>query len=187
MKRVIVIVVILLSTSILFAQKDTAFYKHEIRVSLGEMVPYVRFDGVKYTNISFNYFYRPVKSFWVGVNFVNYFGEKIYYDWREYSFDGNFKDFSESKMKYCAILAPEIRFSCVNRKAVILYGGFSAGIGIENGFDTRTQKYPEIFPSVHITLLGVSANLGKNSNVVIGGELGFGFKGLISAHAGYRF
>ena len=181
--------VIVFFASVSYAQKDTAFYKHEIRASLGEATntSWFRFDDANFTNISVSYFYRPAKFFWAGLNFVNYIGERTHYNWREYDIDGKFNDFSQSKIKYCAFIAPEIRLSCLNMQAIIIYGGLSVGIGIENGFDSRHKKYPYIFRSSHLTLFGISGNLGKNNNIVIGGELGVGFKGLASAHAGYRF
>ena len=190
MKQIIIIAIILLSTSVLFAQEDADFYKHEVRVSHGDtfVTSEVRLEkGMSYTNFSFAYFYRPEKFFWLGVNVVNYFGEKIHHDWREYYANGSFKDFSKSKMKNCIFIAPEIKLSFVNKKMVILYGALSGGIGLENGYDTQKQKYPNISPCLHITYFGLSGNLGKNNNIVIGGELGVGFKGLGSVHAGYRF
>ena len=190
MKRIVVITIILLASYIiLHAQEEVGFYRHELRAALGEAstTSYFRFEEKRFTNISVSYFYRPVNFFWAGMNFVNYFGEKTYYILREYDLDGNHRDFSESKMKYCAFIAPEIRLSCVNRRAVIVYGGLSAGIGIENGFDNQRQKYPYIFRSVHFTFFGISGNLGPNDNIILGFELGFGFKGVVSAHAGYRF
>jgi len=191
MKRIIIIAVVLLFASVLYAQKDTDFYKHEIRVSHGgtifahELIGLEK--GVSFHNYSLSYFYRPVKSFWVGANFLNYFGEKTYYNWREYYVDGSFKDFSKSKTKNATIIAPEIRFSCLNKEEIIIYGALSGGIGFENGYDTRYQKYPNVFPVLHLTVLGLSCNFGKNSNIFLGGELGIGFKGLGSLHAGYRF
>ena len=119
---------------------------------------------------------------------MNYIGEKTSYDWREYDVNGSFKDFSESKMKYCAIIAPEIRLSFFNKKAVILYGALSGGVGFENGYDTQRQKYPKtLFPCLHLSYFGLSSNFGKNNNIFLGGELGVGFKGLASIHVGYRF
>jgi hypothetical protein len=65
---------------------------------------------------------------------------------------------------------------------VNLYGVFSGGIGIENGYN-----YRYIFRSFHLTYFGFSCNFGKNKNIFLGGELGIGFKGLGSIHGGYRF
>ena len=192
MRRIFVTAVVLLSVSVLYAQRDSVVYKHEIRASLGESVlfPFLWLDDeneMRYSNFSFSWFYRPVKYFWTGVNFVNYLGEKIYYHWREYDVDGGFEDFSKSKMKYCAIIAPEIRISFVNKEAIILYGALSGGIGIENGYDNREKNFPVIFSCFHLTFFGLTCNFGKNNNIFLGGEFGIGFKGLGSIHGGYRF
>jgi hypothetical protein len=190
MKRIIIIAIILLSAMALYAQKDNDFYKHEIRASFGDAIVTSEFRlerGISYSNFSFSYFYRQEKFLWAGVNFVNYFGNKINYDWREYDVNGNFKDFSKSKTKYCAIIAPEIRLSCLNRERVVIYSALSGGVGIENGYDTQRQKYPNVFPAFHLTYFGLSGSFGKNNNIFLGGELGIGFKGLGSIHGGYRF
>ena len=128
-----------------------------------------------------------MKWLWLGVNSVNYFGENIHYDWREYDVNGNFTDFSEPKRKYCFAIAPEIRFSFINTKSVILYGALSGGIGWEGGYDKSNETYPHLFPYYHITYFGISGNLGKNKNITIGGELGISKKGILQVHAGYRF
>jgi len=189
MKRIFFSAVILLSTLVLYAQEDIDFNKHELRVSLGpSLVAEIWIqDGIRYHNISVAYFYRPVKHFWVGANFINFLGDKINYNWREYNIDGSFSDFSKSKMKYCAVIAPEIRFSFVNRESVILYGALSGGIALEDGYDNRWTKYPEILPYIQLTYFGFSCTFGQKKNIFLGGELGLGFKGLISMHGGYRF
>jgi len=189
MKRIVFTAITMLSTSVLYAQKDTSFYRHEVRASFGEAISCMIWlqNEAYYANFSVAYFYRSVKWFWVGGNFVNYFGEKLYYNWREYYSDGSFKDFSESKIKYAAAIAPEIRFSFLNKRAIILYGALSAGIGWENGYDNKQQKYPRVFPYFHLTYFGLSANFGKKNNIFLGGEVGIGFKGIFSMHGGYRF
>ena len=198
MKRIIFIVAILLSTLGLKAQKDTTFYRHEVRASAGGAILATvfwtaeswgdrRFDAALYANVSFAYFYRPVKWFWVGGNFVNYAGDRIYYNMREYYPDGRFRDFEKSKIKYCAAIAPEIRFSYLNRKSVILYSALSGGIGWENGYDFQYRKYPKKHGYFQITYFGFSCNFGKNRNGFIGGELGIGFKDFLCIHGGYRF
>ena len=198
MKRIIYIVTILFFTSGLSAQKDSTFYKHEVKISLGDATWAQIFwtsnawgdkrnNADLYANISFSYFYRPVKWFWAGGNFVNYFGSIIHYDWREYDVNGHYRDFTKSKLKYCAVIAPEIRFSYLNRKTVILYSALSGGIGLENGFDSKRYKYPEVNYYFQITYFGFSCNFGKNSNIFLGGEAGVGFKGFFNFHGGYRF
>ena len=196
MKKIIIIAIILLSTLVLHAQKDSTFYRHEVKMSVSDAVLAHIFynswntqknNATLYANISFSYFYRPVKWFWVGGNFVNYFGSKIYYNWREYDVNGNFHDFEKSKIKYCAVIAPEIRFSFLNKKTIILYGALSGGIGWENGFDSKYYEYPKMHYYFQITLFGISGNFGKNNNIFLGGEFGVGFKGIGIIHGGYRF
>ena len=189
MKRVVLIAVILLSVSLLCAQKDSSFYRHEVKVSVGPsfVSAFWLQDEMCYANLSISYFYRPMKWLWVGGNFINLFGDKIYYFIREYNDDGTYSDFSKSKTKYCAIIAPEIRFSYLNRKNIIAYFALSGGVGWENGFDNKWHKYPKITPYFQVTYFGISGNFGKNYNIFFGGELGIGMKGLASIHAGYRF
>jgi len=199
MKKIIFIAVILFATWTLQAQKDTAFYKHEVRASVGDAVVATVFwttgstwgdrknNTTLYANVSFAYFYRPVKWFWVGGNFVNYIGEKISYEWREYYPNGSYRDFSKSKIKYCAVIAPEIRFSYLNHRAVILYSALSGGVCIENGYDSREKQYPEINRYFHITCFGFSCNFGEKKNIFLGGEGGIGYKGIFIFHGGYRF
>ena len=189
MKRIIFIAAILFFTSVLCAQKDTSFYKHEIKASIGSSLasPLWLQEDFTLFHFSLTYSYRPLKWLWIGGNFNNYFGGTIYYDWREYDVNGNYKDFSKSKVKYCAVIAPEIRFSYLNRKSIILYSALSGGIGWEDGYSRKHQKYPSLFPYFHITYFGISGNFGRNNNIFIGGELGIGMKGLLQIHGGYRF
>ena len=188
MKRIIFIAIILLFTSGLYAQKDSSFYRHEVKLSYSEaLTSSLWFKNMCHSNISIAYFYRPMKWFWIGINFNNYIGPKLYYDWREYDDNGRYKDFLTSKIKYCAAVAPEIRFSYLNNNDVVLYSSLSAGIGWENGYDDQWQKFPRTFSYLHITGFGVSCSVGKNNNVFLGGELGFGMKGFGCIHVGYRF
>ena len=191
MKRIVFIAIVLFATLRLYAQKNTVFYKHEVKVSVGDaIIPSVFQIDKKsrhYCNVAFSYLYRPEKWFWVGGNFVNYFGNRIYYNWREYDENGNFNDFSKSKMKYSVAIAPEMRFSYLNKKAAILYSSLSGGLGLENGYDDNAHKYPGIIPYFHLTYFGFSVNFGKDNNIFLGGELGFGYKGFGNIHGGYRF
>ena len=198
MRKIIIITVVLLSASGLYAQKDSTFYKHEVKMSIGDaFLPMIfwtydawgdrRNNADLYTNVSFSYSYRPVKWFWVGGNFINYFGSKIYYDWREYDVNGNFKDFSKSKIKYCAVIAPELRFSYLNKEKAVLYSALSGGVGLENGYNFSRVKYPEVNYYFHITLIGVSAYFGKDNKIFLGAEFGLGLKGFGNIHGGYQF
>jgi hypothetical protein len=188
MKRIIVAAIILLSASVLHAQKDNDFYKHELKASVGPtLFPDLWFKDECYGNFSVAYFYSPDKSFGVGVNFIGYFGEKLYYHLREYNADGSFNDFSKSKIKQCLVIAPEIRFPYLNKETVMLYGALSGGIGWEYGYNGKHVEYPKRFRYLHVTCFGFNCYFGKNKNIILGGELGIGFKGLLNIHGGYRF
>jgi len=190
MKRFFIVTVFLLFVFSLNAQKDTTFYKHEVKVSCSDAMfasIFMTSTGYYYFNFSAAYLYRPVKWFWVGGNLVNYFGNMLYYHWREYYPTGNYKDFTKSKLKYCLAIAPEIRFSYLNKKRVILYSALSGGIGFENGYNDRWEKYPKPVPYFHITYFGFSINFGENYNYFLGGEGGTGCKGFVNFHGGYRF
>ena len=196
MKRIFFATIILLSTFALSAQKEvvpnkksTSFYKHELKVSLGpsHVSAFWLQDGICHGNVSITYFYRPEKWFWIGGNVVNFWGNRIYYDWREYKADGSFKDFSKSKIKYCTAIAPEIRCSFLNKEGIILYGAFAGGAVWEFGYDTKWEKYPRRIFYYQVTCFGISGNLGENKNFLFGGELGFGRKGIVCLQFGYRF
>ena len=189
MKRIIIFAVILISTSVLCAQKDTSFYRHEIKASAGVNLAARLWlqEGDAFLNFSTTYSYRPLKWLWVGVYTINYFGERLYYDWREYDVNGNYKDFTASKTKYCFAIAQEVRFSFLNKESIILYGALSGGIGLEGGYDKKYIKYPHTFSYFHVTYFGTSGNFGRNNNIFIGMELGIGMKGLLHVYGGYRF
>ena len=194
MKRIIVILFFVFAISSINAQDDSTFFKHELKLSCSDGLlismigdGFFDIDGFFYVNISATYLYRPVKWFWVGGIFVNYIGNRIDYYWREYDVNGNYKDYSKYKLKYCAAIAPEIRFSYFHRKNTILYSGFSAGVAFVDGYDSKQHHYPKIMPYFHHTYFGFSCNVGKNKNIFLGGELGAGFKGFLNLHGGYRF
>jgi len=175
----------------LVAQKDTTFYRHEVKGSCSDAILASIFlephGWFYYANVSVAYLYRPVKWFWVGGNIVFYVGNRIDYNWREYYPNGSFRDFSKSKINFCVVIAPEIRFSYLNKKRAVLYSALSGGVGLENGYDKRYVKYPNLVPYFHITYFGFSINFGKNYNIFLGGEGGSGFKGFVNFHGGYRF
>jgi len=193
MKKPFFIIIVALFACNLYAQKDSTFYKHEVKASVGDAFLSSIFftdpwnydhknDAFLYVNLSFSYFYRPVKWFWIGGNFINYFGEKINYIWREYE-NGEFEDLEKSKNKYRAAIAPEIRFSYLNKKNAILFSSISGGVGFENSYYERIP----ISYYFHLTFFGFSCNFGKNNNIFLGCDVGVGFKGILNFHGGYRF
>jgi len=195
MKRIIFTAIILLFTSVLFAQeKDSTnkfvFPKHEVRLSYGinSLPNGIRMDEKDIWKGGFTatYMYRVVKWFWVGGNFNWQFpSDTKYYTWREYYADGSFSDFKISGTHKFFAIAPEFRFSFLNKKWVTLYGSFSIGYGM------YTKALPNDILNDYwfwnVTCIGVNIHIGKKQNFFAGCELGAGFKGTMMVHAGYRF
>ena len=188
MKRIIIVATIIsLFASVLYAQKGSSFYKHEVRLSYGIFtLP----DFSDYGGFTVNYMYRVTQWFWVGTNINWQFPSELqYYRWREYDIDGAFADFEISERNNFFAIAPELRFSYTNKERVILYSAFSAGYGIHTGIHKKTPA-SDFFNNYwywNITFFGANINIGKKQNIIVGGEFGLGFKGLYNIHIGYRF
>ena len=182
MKRIIIITVILFSTLVLSAQKKTDFYRHEARFSYGILVIPNYYGG-----FTANYMYHVSKWLWVGANINWQFPSDIEdYRWREYYIDDTFKDFEISKRDKFFAIAPEFRFSHTNLKWATLYSALSAGYGIHTGIKKSPLDDFDYW-YWNITLFGGNFHIGKKQNIIVGGELGLGFKGVYTIHAGYRF
>ena len=186
MKRIVFIAIVLLFTSALYAQRDSIFYKHEVKFSYGiYSIP----NGIRMYEkdtwkggLTVSYMYRVVKWFWVGGNINWQFPSDIeYYNWREYYADGSFKDFEISARNNFLAIAPELRFSYTNKKWVTLYSALSAGYGIQTGIYKNEYWY------WNITYFGANFHIGKQRRIFAGVELGIGFKGSMIIHGGYRF
>ena len=185
MKRIIVAAIIFLSASVLYAQKGSSFYKHEVRFSGGILVLPNYYGG-----FTANYMYHVAKWFWVGANVNWQFpSDPEYYSWREYSTDGSFEDFEISKKDKFFAIAPELRFSYTNTERLILYSGLSAGYGIHKGLNKKNLSSDILNDYLYwnITFFGANINIGKKQNIIVGGEFGLGFKGVYTIHGGYRF
>jgi len=181
MKRITFVVFILLSTLVLYAQEED--FKHEIKLSFGGTLhnftdPAAYFF---YGNCSFAYFYRPVKWFWLGVNLVGSVGEIEEYSWREYYIDNTYKDFIIAEQNYGFAIAPELKFSYLNKKNIILYSAISIGYCWDSFAYAKNHIY------FQLTGIGFSYYFGKNNRGFLGCEHGGGFKGLFNFHGGYRF
>jgi len=194
MKRIFLIAVILFSISVSYAQKDTTFYKHEVKLSYGIFsLP----NGIRMYEkdiwkggFTVSYMYRVKKWFWVGGNINWQFPSEIqYYSWREYYIDGTFNDFVISKRDNFFAIAPELRFSYANLKWVTLYSALSAGYGIYTGLNRKniSSNYINEYWYWNIVCFGANFHIGKKQNIFAGFELGAGFKGTMVIHGGYRF
>jgi len=187
MKRIMVTALVILSTTVLYAQKENSFYKHELRLSYGIMtLP----NDSEYGGFTANYSYRVVKWFWFGANINWQFPSDLqYYRWREYDSDGAFKDFETSERDKFYAIAPELRISYTNKKRSTLYSAFSAGYGIHTGIHKKTpaNNSNSHYWFWNVTFFGANFHIGKRQKFVLGGEFGLGFKGVYNIHAGYNF
>ena len=170
---------------VVFYQKDEV-KKHEVKLSYGiNTFP----NGMRMEEkdiwkggFTANYMYRVAKWFWVGGNINWQFpSEMEHYYWREYYASGSYEDFEIAKKNHFLAVAPEFRLSYVNKKWATLYFAFSTGYGIQTGIYKNEYWY------WNVTLFGGNWHIGKNQNFFVGGEIGVGFKGVNSIHAGYRF
>ncbi|MDR1591758.1 MAG: hypothetical protein LBS16_02590 [Prevotellaceae bacterium] len=195
--------------SVLSAQKECSapapeLLKHEIHLSIGDMtlsgdmIGYPRYydyysyyysygyswmlpltysEPIYIGGLSLSYYYHPAKWFWVGgwAYGAATSGGEVY--------DAHTDKLLRTNDCFMLSIAPAVRFSYLNRKAVTLYSGLAFGFsflwtdtGVNNtGF--------ELLPASQVTFFGVSFGKKLFGNV----ELGIGMKGIISAGIGYRF
>jgi len=102
---------------------------------------------------------------------------------RKYSYDYDYYDYYYGIYKpYIAhhvSLNVSLRFTYVNRPKMMLYSGVALGFGQIFSKDRKMG----MFPSGQMTFIGFS--FGKK--FYIGGEVGFGTKGIFITNIGYRF
>ena len=198
MRRFFFTAVVLLSVSVLCAQeRDSArkfvFPKHEIKISYGDAITVNQiWEETQYktnfkSNLSISYSYRHKKWLWFGINVVHYIGAPIDYHVREYDVDNNYTDYQYTTKDYGFGLIPAIRFSYLNKENTTLYSGIEMAYQwIQTHTDGVPNKKAEGL-SGHVTYFGCSFYLGKSQKVFLGGEMGYGCRGIFNIHAGYRF
>jgi len=144
--------------------------KDEIAFSIGDNMINVFWmeDWIGFGSYTFSYHHRLENWFWIGANL------NISSALERHSYITNPPDIMTNIM-----LVPSVRFSYLNKPNITLYSGLSCGFGL-----ILDYKYPGFRFFYQGTLLGFS--IGKK-NFFGGGEIGFGYKGLLSAHFGYRF
>ena len=194
MKRIFFTVFILLFTLVLYAQRDTVFYKNEIRLSYGIISLPNGFrteeKDIWKGGFTATYIYRVKKWFWVGGSVNWQFPSDLeYYRWREYYTDNTFKDFEISKRDKFVAIAPEIRFSHTHLKWAMFYTALSAGYVIHTGINKKNMSNDFLYDYWYwnITIFGANFHIGKTQNFFMGGEFGVGYKGTLMIHTGYRF
>ena len=185
MKKLCLISVLFFAIN-LYSQENRKF-KHETMVYLGAFSTVNSGFGslnAKQCAINFSYFWLPIQKLALGVNFAYRFPQIQDYTVREYFFDNKFKDFEINKEKKMLILAPEIKFFYTFDDGGEFYSGLSFGYGWHNGFQTDKKVSHFMW---NVSVVGFNFRLGKRQNIILGGEIGIGFKGILSIHGGYRF
>lgn len=125
--------------------------------------------------ISLGYMYRLRKFLWLGasVSYMGVFGDV---------FDAHDNSFLYRHKETQIAFLPSVRFSYLNKKYVTLYSGFSSGFLLNFEKDNgATNVY--FHPTFQVTAFGVSAGRKFFGYT----EVGFGYKGYITAGIGYRF
>ena len=188
MKKLCLISVLIFAINLYSQEKDSTskfvFPKHEVKLSYGIMaipnsITKMFEEDICKGGFTANYMYRVAKWFWVGGNINWQFPSEM--EQRYYWWQYNAENFEISQVNHFFAIAPEFRLSYVNKKYVTLYSAFSAGYGIQTGISKDKYYY------LNVTLFGGNFHIGKNQNFFVGGEVGMGFKGILSIHGGYRF
>ena len=125
--------------------------------------------------ISVGYMYRLRKFLWVGgsVSYMGVFGKV---------FDARDDSFLYNHTETQIALLPAVRFSYLNKKYVTLYSGISTGFLLN--FEKENGLMDVYFhPTLQVTAFGVSAGRKFFGYT----EVGWGYKGFITAGIGYRF
>ncbi len=176
------------------AQKS--FPKHEVNLGYGEPFSASLFiyQGDVWGGLDIvgrfygSYQYRLKKWLSIGGVFT-YNPYHIHYDTKIYNLNGVTID---AKTKYSKLygsvlsIAAEVRFIMFSRNWVILYGGGALGYSAEfsqNNAKNNISTYFRNAPYWQVTLFGFS--FGKN--IIFGGEIGAGSKGILNAYIGYKF
>lgn len=114
------------------------------------------------------YKYRACKWFWVGATVTYTAFASI-----DYAND------VQKSLHYITI-APEVRFSYLNKRVVTLYSGLNLGVGIRCG---EIGEFMPVGITWHANLFGVEVGTRWYGYM----ELGIGNKGIVSAGFGYHF
>ena len=172
MKKIIVSLALLFCVSIIFAQEtqentslsiDNPLPKKELALSVGD-------------NLFFTDRNEKIKAFGTyTLSYHSYSKERFGYG-AYFSFSNKINTWQNSTSAYS--LAPSIRFLYFSNANVNVYWGLSLGLGIEVYSDDYYY-----FPFFQVTGFGFS--YGKN--FFVGGELGYGHKGIGCFNAGYKW
>lgn len=154
--------------------ENTKRLKHEIALSGGDNMHHTIIMDEAYAGFgsyTLSYHYRIRNWLWCGAYF-NVSPIKEY---------GYLSGYDRAEPVTTAIsIAPSLRFSYFNKQNVSLYSAFSVGCSV---LATKEEARFGVF--YQITVFGFSISIGEK--FFVGGEAGYGYKGLLCANFGYRF
>lgn len=177
-----------------------AFNRHEVKLSYGDAfltdIYATMFTGAfnnndfnyrKFGTTTLSYHYRLLKFMWLGLDFSFTPGNRPYTT--TYYNEGQ-TPHTETRNIYRAFIAvaPNIRFSYLNREKIVLYSALSLGVMFNADINFKSDSRYDI-PFSHLysqtTFLGF--NYYPHKNIAIGAELGIGSRGFLNAHIAYSF
>ena len=160
--------------------------QNELQVEIGESLCLLGLFDIIGNNFSptfsLSYHNRALKRLWIGASLgYNQDGDYTYME----TIDGVVIDMKNFTRIHRLSLVPSIRFSYFDRKNLTMYLGGHVGMCWLNYTNPKFNhgRVNELNLFVQLTAFGIS--YGKN--FYIGGEIGFGHKGLFNFTAGYRF
>lgn len=206
MKNILILFISIFSSQLVLGQVDTSwryrFPSHEVQFGIGDPVTtdYFSFGNNRWFNhisdnnwfspdvynkttfytpaISASYLYRVVKWFSVGgsISFAGSYQQKY-----DKITDEKLGNVNHNLLTFM----PYLRFSWFNRENVTLYSGIGYGmtfVFIKNTYQPEKPKF-DFTTSGQFTAIGVTAGRKWFGYA----ELGFGYRGIISAGFGYKF
>ena len=190
MKKLFFILALIGCVSAISAQ-DTVYMKresvkinylqHDVAFSFGDGLVLAGFGlDDSFGSYSFAYHYGMKKWLSFG-GYINYtpvreysYDDDVYYDSYGY-YDYIYRKY----IAHYISLNVSLRFTYLNRPNIMLYSGTSLGFGQVFSKGNKMR----MFPSGQMTFIGFS--FGKK--FYIGGEVGFGTKGIFNTNIGYHF
>jgi len=153
------------------------YLQHDIAFSFGDGLVLSGFDLYdSFGSYSFAYHYGMKRWLSFG-GYVNYTPVREYnYHWDDYYY---YNDYRTTFISHYLSLNVSLRFTYLNIPNMMLYSGVSLGFGQVFSKENKMR----MFPSGQMTFIGFS--FGKK--FYIGGEVGFGTKGIFNTNIGYRF
>jgi hypothetical protein len=165
---------------------NSSLHQNELQVEMGESLGLLHLfdiiDNDFSPTISLSYHNRVLKRLWIGAS-LGYNQDGDYTSYVE-SINGNVILENFTRIHRLSFV-PSIKFSYFDKKNLTMYLGGQAGMCWLSYSNPKSNfgEVNELGLFLQLTAFGI--NYGKN--FYIGGEIGFGHKGLFNFTAGYRF